>query len=147
MSSGQSFCAILPIVHALTGFDSTSALFGKRKKYVLKTVQVISPDAVLDVSELYRNDHEALRAGRKFIAALYDPKQKAGRYHGSLNDLRSRLLLQRRHHKQNCLLLKLAFNFASWQAKHMLITLFQMFHLQLAMVGSNKMRLLYLFLF
>ena len=42
---------------------------------------------ILDLSELYRNDdQEALRAGRKFIAALYDPKQKDGRYHGSIND-------------------------------------------------------------
>ena len=58
----------------------------------IKTVHDIGPDPFLDLSELYRNDdQEALRAGRKFIAALYDPKQKAGRYHGSLNDFRFRL--------------------------------------------------------
>lgn len=91
-SLGPSFCTILPAVHALTGCDSTSALFGIGKKSVLKTVQDIGPDAFLDLSELYRNDdQEALRAGRKFIAALYDPKQKTGRYHRSLNDLRFRL--------------------------------------------------------
>ena len=42
-----------------------------------------------DLSELYGNDEQgALRAGRKLIVSLYDPKHKAGKYHSSLNDLR-----------------------------------------------------------
>ena len=84
-SLGPSFCTILPVVHALSGIRKTYM-------YVLKTVHDTGPDVILDLSELYGNDDQgAPRAGRKFIAAFYDPKQKAGRYQGSLTDLRFRL--------------------------------------------------------
>ncbi|MEW8119932.1 MAG: hypothetical protein AB2792_22450, partial [Candidatus Thiodiazotropha sp.] len=91
-SLGPLFCLVLPAIHALTGCDSTSALFGIGKKSVLKMIQDIGIGEFADLSELYGNDEQgALRAGRKLIASLYDPKHKAGKYHSSLNDLRFRL--------------------------------------------------------
>ena len=84
-SFGPSFCTILHAVHALDGYLS---IVWNREEICIKTVQDIGPDAVLDLSELYGNDYqETHRAGRKFIAALYDPKQKAWRYHGSLTHI------------------------------------------------------------
>ena len=79
-SLGSLFCLVLPAIHALTGCDSTSALFGIGRKSVLKMIQAMGIGEFADLSELYGNDEKgALRAGRKLIASLYDPKHKAGK--------------------------------------------------------------------
>ena len=43
-SLGLLFCLVLPAIYALTGCDSTSAMFGKGKKPILKMVQDIGID-------------------------------------------------------------------------------------------------------
>ena len=89
---GPLFCLICPDIHAFTGCDSTSALFGIGKKSVLKMVQDIGIDELTDLTEPYSSDEQgALRAGEKYIANLYDPKHKEGKYHSCLNDLLFRL--------------------------------------------------------
>ena len=79
-SLGSLFCLVLPAIHALTGCDSISELFGIGRKSVLKMIQDMGIGEFADLSELYGNDEQgALRAGRKLIASLYDPKHKAGK--------------------------------------------------------------------
>ena len=73
-SLGLLFCLVLHAIYALTGCDSTSALFGIGKKPVLKMVQDIGINKFTDLSELYGSDEQgALRSGRNLIASLYDP--------------------------------------------------------------------------
>ena len=91
-SLGPLFCLICPAMHAFTGCDSTSALFGIGKKSVLKMVQDIGIDELTDLSEPYGSDEQgASHAGGKYIANLYDPKHKEGKYHSCLNGLHFRL--------------------------------------------------------
>ena len=82
-------------MHAFTGCDSSSALFGIGKKSVLKIMVQdigIHVNELTDLSEPYGSDEQgALLAGGKYIANLSDPKHKERKYHSCLNDLRFRL--------------------------------------------------------
>ena len=81
--------AILPAVHALTGCDSVSSLFGIGKKSMMKTLMQHGPAEFEDLTTFSaRNVESAVLAGRKFIAVLYDPKKVHVDSHQDLNALR-----------------------------------------------------------
>ena len=90
-SVSPTFSSILPAVHALTGCDSTSALFGIGKKSVFKAIY----DHTDDFSDLLtlnnEDDASALQAARKLTSALYDPKAKRTDAIQNLNNLRVKL--------------------------------------------------------
>ena len=87
-SVSPTFSSILPAVHALTGCDSTSALFGIGKKSVFKAIYD-HPDDFSDLLTLNsEDDASALQAARKLTSALYDPKAKRTDAIQNLNNLR-----------------------------------------------------------
>ncbi|CAC5420517.1 unnamed protein product [Mytilus coruscus] len=87
----EIICRVLPAVHALSGFDTTSSLFGIGKKSVYKVLK----DAVLDFSDLNNlgdSDTEtAILCSRRFVARLYDQKKKYASCHQDINKLRVKL--------------------------------------------------------
>ena len=90
-SVSPTFSSILPAVHALTGCDSTSALFGIGKKSVFKAIYD-HPDDFSDLLTLNNEDDaSALQAARKLTSALYDPKAKRTDAIQNLNNLRVKL--------------------------------------------------------
>ena len=120
-SVSPTFSSILPAVHALTGCDSTSALFGIGKKSVFKAIYD-HPDDFSDLLTLNsEDDASALQAARKLTSALYDPKAKRTDAIQNLNNLRVKLAS-----KKNASLIKLPpceasftqhVRRASWQTK------------------------------
>ena len=87
-SVSPTFSSILPAVHALTGCDSTSALFGIGKKSVFKAIYDHFSDLLTLNNE---DDASALQAARKLTSALYDPKAKRTDAIQNLNNLRVKL--------------------------------------------------------
>jgi hypothetical protein len=84
-------CRILPAAHALTGCDTTSAMFGIGKKSVYKLLKE-SPDEFKDLCKLGDSDVEtAVDASRKLVSNLYDQKGKSKKCHSDLNKLRFKL--------------------------------------------------------
>ena len=84
-------CEILPAVHALTGCDTTSAIFGIGKQSVFKLINSSSAE-LSDLSQLKDPDLESsICVARKVVAKLYDPKAKYKSCHTNLNKLRVRL--------------------------------------------------------
>ena len=80
-------CRILPAVHALTGCDTTSAIFGIGKKSVYKLLKE-SPDEFKDLCKLCDSDVEtAVAASRKLVSNLYDQKGKSQKCLSDLNKL------------------------------------------------------------
>jgi hypothetical protein len=70
-------CRILPAAHALTGCDTTSAMFGIGKKLVYKLLKE-SPDEFKDLCKLGDSDVEtAVDASRKLVSNLYDQRGKS----------------------------------------------------------------------
>ncbi|CAC5356831.1 unnamed protein product [Mytilus coruscus] len=82
---------ILPAVHALTGCDSTSAIFGFGKKTVFKLIRK-SPSKFTNLQNFDKIDFfTSLSAARELISSLYDPKDKFASSHVDLNKLRVKL--------------------------------------------------------
>ena len=89
---GSIFCDILPAVHAVTGCDSTSGLYSIGKKSLVKIILEKGASHFADMSELGGSDEGlALKAARKLMSSLYDPKGREKQHHWSLNSLRVRL--------------------------------------------------------
>ncbi len=74
------FCSILTVVHALTGCDSTSALYYIGKKSVFK-VALDHCYELQDISLILTEAEKATTAQFKCIALLYDPKGKYKNMH------------------------------------------------------------------
>lgn len=71
----SSVPAVLPAVHAITGCDSTSSLYGIGKKKAMKLVESLAETDDLPPLQLLGTDNEvATSAARKLTAMLYDPK-------------------------------------------------------------------------
>ena len=69
-------CRILPAAHALTGCDTTSAMYGIGKKSVYKLLKE-SPDEFKDLCKLGDSDVEtAVDASRKLVSNLHDQRGK-----------------------------------------------------------------------
>ncbi|CAG2255387.1 unnamed protein product [Mytilus edulis] len=82
---------ILPAVHALTGCDTTSAIFGFGKKTVFKLIRK-SPSKFTNLQNFDKIDFStSLSAARELISSLYDPKDKFASSHVDLNKLRVKL--------------------------------------------------------
>ncbi|CAG2215718.1 unnamed protein product [Mytilus edulis] len=82
---------ILPAVHALTGCDTTSAIFGFGKKTVFKLIRK-SPSKFTNLQNFDKIDFSTLlSAARELISSLYDPKDKFASSHVDLNKLRVKL--------------------------------------------------------
>ncbi|CAC5420188.1 unnamed protein product [Mytilus coruscus] len=90
-SMTEIICRVLPAVHALSGCDTTSSLFGIGKKSVYKVLK----DSALDFSDLYNlgdSDTEtAISCSRRFVARLYDQKKKYASCHQDINKLQVKL--------------------------------------------------------
>ena len=116
-----TFCKILPAVHALTGCDSTSAMFGIGKKTVFKIVME-NPERFSDLVYLEGQDTAAaVTAARSLTLTLYDPKRRSSNDAKDLNQLRVKLAS-----RKNASLIKLPpreasflqhVKRASWQTK------------------------------
>ncbi|CAG2239892.1 unnamed protein product [Mytilus edulis] len=82
---------ILPAVHALTGCDTTSAIFGFGKKTVFKLIRKF-PSKFTNLQNFDTIDFStSLSASRELISSLYDPKDKFASSHVDLNKLRVKL--------------------------------------------------------
>ncbi|CAG2243524.1 unnamed protein product [Mytilus edulis] len=82
---------ILPAVHALTGCDTTSAIFGFGKKTVFKLIRK-SPSKFTNLQNFDKIDFSTLlSSARELISSLYDPKDKFASSHVDLNKLRVKL--------------------------------------------------------
>ena len=91
-SLGRDFCHILPAVHAVTGCDSVSSLFGIGKKKVFNLLNDMGAQHFADLSMLAGNDEQAaINAARKFVAMLYDQSQNDQNATANLNLLRVKL--------------------------------------------------------
>ncbi|CAC5394474.1 unnamed protein product [Mytilus coruscus] len=76
---------ILPAVHALTGCDTTSAIFGFGKKTVFKLIRK-SPSKFTNLQNFDKIDFStSLSVARELISSLYDPKDKFVSSHVDLN--------------------------------------------------------------
>ena len=84
-------CKILPAVHAVTGCDTTSSIFGIGKRTVFKVLKD-RPRDFIDLSSLADCDiDQSVYVARKLVARLYDQKEKLKAGHVDLNKLRVRL--------------------------------------------------------
>ncbi|CAG2224249.1 unnamed protein product [Mytilus edulis] len=85
---------ILPAVHALTGCDTTSAIFGFGKKTVFKLIRK-SPSKFTNLQNFDKIDFStSLSAARELISSFYDPKDMKDKFassHVDLNKLRVKL--------------------------------------------------------
>ncbi|CAG2201714.1 unnamed protein product [Mytilus edulis] len=82
---------IIPAVHALTGCDTTSAIFGFGKKTVFKLIRK-SPSKFTNLQNFDKIDFStSLSAARELISSLYDPEDKFASSHVDLNKLRVKL--------------------------------------------------------
>ena len=89
---GENMMKILPHIHALSGCDSTSALFHIGKKTAFKIVLSHGPDNFSNLSSLAGNDITAAKdASRMLISLWYDSVQKYKSLHGDLNLLRTKI--------------------------------------------------------
>jgi hypothetical protein len=81
-------CKILPAVHAVTGCDTTSSMFGIGKRTVFKVLKD-RPSDFIDLSSLVHCDiDQSVYAARKLVPRLYDQKEKLKAGHVDLNKLR-----------------------------------------------------------
>ena len=84
---------ILPQIHALSGCDSTSALFHIRKKTAFKVVLSHGPEIFSNLYSLAENDSTAaVEASIALVSLWYDNTQKYKPSHGDLNSLRNSIL-------------------------------------------------------
>ena len=90
-NSNPTLINILPAVHALTGCDSVSSLYGIGKKSVMKILQGGGSVTYHNLSEIATDSNEEtmVNIARPFVARLYDPKQYVTSKHSSLNKLRT----------------------------------------------------------
>ena len=86
-------CNALPTVHALTGCDTTSAIFWLGKKYVCNVITKNADICIDPDSAHWGNDiDEAVTAAWKLTVALYDSTLKHKVAHQSLNDMRLKMI-------------------------------------------------------
>ena len=84
-------CKILPVVHAVTGCDTTSSMFGIGQHTVFKVIRD-RPSDFIDLSSLADCDiDQSVYAARKLVARLYDQREKLKAGHVHLNKLRAML--------------------------------------------------------
>ncbi|CAG2197091.1 unnamed protein product [Mytilus edulis] len=78
---------IIPAVHALTGCDTTSAIFGFGKKTVFKLIGK-SPSKFKNLQNFDTIDFStSLSVARELISSLHDPEDKFASSHVDLNKL------------------------------------------------------------
>ena len=83
------FAQILPAIHALTGSDTTSALYRFGKKSVMNIVGNLGVHHFNYLEQFGHSDIETdLKIARKFIVTLYDPKGRYKMHHNDLTSLR-----------------------------------------------------------
>ena len=83
-----SLCDILPIMHSLTGCDTTSSFLGIGKKTALKVLLQDSEKHKDLITLIGNNEETAIEAASKFVISLYEPKAKKDT---SINQLRIKL--------------------------------------------------------
>jgi len=69
-------CQILPVIHAMTGCDTTSRAFGIGKRSGLR--KFVKSDALCQLAQVFLEDKEGMDivdAGQKILVALYDGKR------------------------------------------------------------------------
>ena len=89
---GENMMRILPHIHALSGCDSTSALFHIGKKTAYKIVASHGSEKFLNLSLLAEDDTTAaINASRTLISLWYDSIQKYESLHDDLNLLRTKI--------------------------------------------------------
>lgn len=76
---GRDMCRCLPFAHAMSGCDTTSALFGIGKVKVLKVLQSAQSlrSDILIFGETGASPKELHRVGEQFVAAFYKGGSKA----------------------------------------------------------------------
>ena len=83
---------ILPVVHAWTGCDTTSAIIGFGKKTVFKLIRK-SPSKFTNLQNFDKIAFStSLSAAIELISSLYDLKEKFASSHVDLNKLRVKLV-------------------------------------------------------
>ena len=80
---------ILPTVHALTGCDSVSSLYGIGKKSAMKVLEGDDCVAFETLSKIGSVARQFEDIARPYFSQLYDSKRQFVKYHGSLNKLRT----------------------------------------------------------
>ena len=89
---GEDMMRILPAIHALSGCDTTSALFYIGKKNAFKVVSNQGPKNFSNLSSLSENNIiKAEDAARALVSLWYDSAQKYKSLHGNLNQLRTKM--------------------------------------------------------
>ena len=89
---GEDMMRILPAIHALSGCDTTSALFYIGKKNAFKVVSNQGPKNFSNLSSLSENNIiKAEDAARTLVSLWYDSAQKYKSLHGNLNQLRTKM--------------------------------------------------------
>lgn len=89
---GDDMMRILPATHALSGCDTTSALFYIWKKNAFKIVSNHGPKKNSNLSSLSENKIiVAEDAARALVSLWYDSAQKNKSMHGNLNQLRTKM--------------------------------------------------------
>ena len=89
---GDDMMKILPAIHALSGCDTTSALFYIGKKNAFKVVSNHGPNFFSNLSSLSENDIiVAEDAARALVSLWHDSTQKYKSLHGNLNQLRTKM--------------------------------------------------------
>lgn len=82
---GSSICLALPIIHALTGCDTTSAFYRIGKKTALNVAQKMSTEHLVQISQIENKlTPEIVNAWTKFVFGIYDFKSKQD----NINDVR-----------------------------------------------------------
>ncbi|KAK3096470.1 hypothetical protein FSP39_000527 [Pinctada imbricata] len=80
---------VLPVLHALSGCDTVSSMYGIGKKSVFK-LMCLDVEICLGLEDV-EDGMIFLNACRRFVARLYDAKSKYKDSHGDLNKLRYKL--------------------------------------------------------
>ena len=89
---GDDMMKILPAIHALSGCDTTSALFYIGKKNAFKVVSNHGPKILSNSSSLSENYIiVAEDAAHALVSLWYDSAQKYKSLHGNLNQLRTKM--------------------------------------------------------
>ena len=93
---GDPFCHIFPAAIALTGCDTVSALYGVSKQTLIKVVTASGAEQFSNLQNIRSNGGNlALDASCHLVSKLYDPSSQYQSHHGSLNSLRTFLVVHK----------------------------------------------------
>ena len=98
---GATFCMSLPVVHALTGCDSTSSFTGIGKKTAFKILQpkISELQSLYDLGDLVevQMNSDAVNDTIKFVIWLYDKTADTNQ----INEIRYKLFAQKNSNLEN----------------------------------------------